>query len=267
MKNTIVLFFILILTSCSTNRKIDTEAKGKNSSNIVVSGKMFTALYMQRAAEYHALCYQAFNFARVKVDAWKRSATPTAIVTDIDETILDNSAYAAHRALLGKDFEQNTWNDWTAMAEADTIPGALAFLQYASSKGIEIFYITNRGVIERRGTLQNLIHFKFPNADSAHLLTKAISSSKEERKVAVLKTHNILLLMGDNLSDFSMLYDKKNINERLNTAKQMADKFGNDFIVLPNPNYGDWESALYNYNYGLTPNQKDSVIKAWLKTY
>src|SRR5258705_6529649 len=59
-------------------------------------------LYTQKAAEYRALAYQAFNVARAQLDADfdKKSlkklpkATrkmPRAIVVDIDETVLDNS--------------------------------------------------------------------------------------------------------------------------------------------------------------------------------
>jgi len=42
-------------------------------------------------------------------------------------------------------------------------------------------------------------------------------------------------------------------------------------ILIPggatNPNYGDWESAFYRYNYGLTPAQKDSAIRATLRSF
>ena len=70
--------------------------------------------------------------------------------------------------------------------------------------------------------------------------------------------------MGDNLGDFSFLFDKKNTEERMQNVNSIAAEFGNRFIVLPNPTYGDWESSLYNYNYSLTQAQKDSVIKASL---
>jgi len=40
-------------------------------------------------------------------------------------------------------------------------------------------------------------------------------------------------------------------------VKNNAALFGSKFIVLPNAMYGDWEGALYNYQYNLTPQQKD----------
>src|SRR5213595_1988076 len=59
-------------------------------------------LYMQKAAEYRALCYQAFNIARLQLDAdldkknvkklpKAERKMPRAVIVDIDETVLDNS--------------------------------------------------------------------------------------------------------------------------------------------------------------------------------
>jgi predicted secreted acid phosphatase len=75
------------------------------------------------------------------------------------------------------------------------------------------------------------------------------------------------MLLGDNLGDFSFLFDKKSTDERTQNVNAVEREFGNRFIILPNPVYGDWESALYNYNFSLTPSQKDSVIKATLNGY
>lgn len=270
MKRNFFFLVISFLSACTSQKNLSiSKFSPANASAIVVPGKLFSSIYMQKAAEYRALCYQAYNIAKIRVDQWKQTATtkPTAIITDIDETILDNSPYAVHQALQGKDYDQQTWAEWTATAKADTVPGALAFLKYASLKGIEVFYITNRLETERQGTLQNLERFNFPNADNVHLLHRQTSSSKEDRRQQVAKTYNILLLMGDNLTDFSALYDKKNYDDRLAATQQLAAEFGSRFIVLPNPDYGDWETSLYNYNYSLKPAQKDSVIRSLLKTY
>ena len=62
------------------------------------------------------------------------------------------------------------------MANADTLPGALSFLKYASSRGLEIFYVTNRTEKERNVTLKNLQKFNFPNSDNAHLFPSQSSS-------------------------------------------------------------------------------------------
>ena len=258
---------LLFAASCTAAQKINVSDVANGS--IVINGKMFATVYQQRSAEYRALCFQAFNIAHRRVDEIMNVKTekPKVIITDIDETILNNSPYEAHQTLQGKDYESASWLEWTSMINADTVPGSLSFLKYASTKGLEIFYVTNRNEKERGVTLKNLQKFNFPNSDSAHLFPLQSSSSKEERRKSIAATHTIVMLMGDNLGDFSFLFDKKNIDERLQNVNSVAAEFGSRFIVLPNPVYGDWESSLYNYNYSLTPSQKDSVIKASLITY
>jgi len=261
------LFILLFSASCIAPRVSITNTNSSN--NLTIDGKTFATAYQQRSAEYKALCYQAFNIAHLRIEEFnrQRSLKPKAIMTDIDETILNNSPYQARQLLQGKDYDPVSWKEWTAKGEADTLPGALNFLKYASASGIEIFYVTNREENERERTLNNLKKFNFPNADNEHLLLKQNSSSKEERKNSIAQTHTIILLMGDNMNDFSFLFEKKNSDERNKVADSFAANFGNRFIVLPNPVYGDWESSLYGYNYELTAAQKDSVIKASLFSY
>jgi 5'-nucleotidase (lipoprotein e(P4) family) len=177
------IIFLLLSGSCVAPR-VSVINKNANSSNPIVDGKLFATAWQQRSAEYRALCYQAFNIARHRMDqsGEESFAKPKAIMTDIDETILNNSPYEARQLLRGKDYDEASWKVWASMAAADTMPGALHFLQYASSKGIEIFYVTNRGEDERVGTLRNLKKYNFPNADNEHLLLKQKTSSKEERK-------------------------------------------------------------------------------------
>jgi 5'-nucleotidase (lipoprotein e(P4) family) len=268
MKKLFVITFS-ILASCTAPSKINVGSGSAAGGNVIINGKMYATAFVQRSAEYRALCYQAFNIAHQRVDEITLTQTekPKAIVTDIDETVLNNSAYEAHQTLQGKDYEADSWYQWSAMIKADTIPGGPSFLQYASSKGIEIFYVTNRAERERAFTLKNLQKFNFPNADSAHLFPPKNTSSKEERRQNIAATHSIVMLLGDNLGDFSFLFDKKNMDERERNVNSVAGEFGKRFIVLPNPEYGDWENSLYNYNYSLTQAQKDSVLKASLYSY
>lgn len=260
----IVLF---IVAACSSSKQVtDTTPLPQN---IAVTGKIFASLYQQRAAEYRALCLQAFNIARLRVDenVDASSGKPKAIVTDIDETVLDNSPYEVHQTLQGKDYESAAWYQWTDMSKADTVPGAPSFLKYAASKGITIFYITNRDEKERASTLLNLQKFNLPNTDNAHLILRQGTSSKEVRRQQVAATHDIILFLGDNLADFSSMFDKKPLSEREQNANALAAEFGKKFIVIPNPVYGDWESGVYKYSNTLTTAQKDSAIKSLLKGY
>jgi 5'-nucleotidase (lipoprotein e(P4) family) len=236
--------------------------------NISLNGKLFSSLFQQRAAEYRALCLQGYNAARTRMDNYTaQSAKPKAIITDIDETILDNSPYAVHQAWKGIEYMSADWYDWTDRSAADTMPGAASLLKYAASKNIVIFYITNREERERAATLKNLQRFNLPNADEVHLLTRQNGSSKEARRQQVMQNYEVELLMGDNLADLSALFDHKTEEERKANVDAVSSQFGTKFIIFPNPNYGDWESSLYKYNYKLTQAQKDSVMRSVLRTY
>jgi 5'-nucleotidase (lipoprotein e(P4) family) len=261
----IPFLLLVFFTACSTTKQTATALPG---SSVTVSGKLFGSVFQQKAAEYKALCFQAYNIARLRLDQHEQSTggKPKAIITDIDETVLDNSPYAVHQALQGKDYETDSWNEWTSHGMADTVPGAPAFLKYAASKGVYVFYINNRDERERAGTLQNLLKYNLPNADNEHLILRQTVSSKEERRQKVMADYEPILLIGDNLSDFDALFDKKTATVRDENTNRAAAEFGNRFIVLPNPVYGDWESALYNYN-RYTTAQKDSLIKASAKSY
>jgi len=261
-----IIISSLIFCACTSLHKAQKESV--STVPMMYDGKLFTALYQQKSAEYKALCLQSYNIAALRLQEYKSvSLLPKAIVTDIDETVLDNSPFAVHQGLLKKDFDYAAWYEWTNMSKADTVPGAPAFLKLAASKGVEIFYITNRDEKERESTLRNLSKYNLPNTDNEHLILKTNGSSKESRRQQVAANHEIVLLIGDNLGDFSSLFDKKNQQDRERNVDASLADFGNRFIVLPNPNYGDWEGALFNYNYKLTPQQKDSIYKSVLKNY
>ena len=259
----IVFLSMLFFAACSPKQVVTTTYV--QNPSLLVNGKLFATVFQQKSAEYRALCFQAFNIARFSLDNYKPLTNkPKAIITDIDETLLDNSPYETQQLLQGKDYEPSSWNEWTSKGMADTMPGSVSFLKYAASKGVSIFYITNRDEKERAGTLKNLKLFNMPNADSIHIMHRQNISSKEARRLRVNTTHEIVMMLGDNLSDFSSLFDKKPANERLRNTNFSASDFGSRFIVLPNPVYGDWESVMYNYNkYTLV--QKDSVIRSVLK--
>lgn len=256
----------IFFAACSTTKKSVTAQT--EATSITNNGKVWSSLWQQRSAEYKALCFQAYNIARLRLDeSLKQPGTkPLAVVTDIDETLLDNSPYDVMRALNNQDYTQATWKAWTDKAAADTVPGASAFFKYAASKGVTVFYITNRSENERTATLKNLQNFNLPNADDAHLLLRQTTSSKEARRQQVLKTHNVILLCGDNLPDFDLLYDNHPSGQnREAITGQLMKEFGNRYIVIPNPSYGDFENAIFNNNSKLKNTQKDSVIRATVK--
>src|SRR5579875_888234 len=112
----ISVFIFLFFAACTASRHTPVAGTSPGVCNIPVDGKIFATAYMQRAAEYRALCFQAYNIAQLRLDEFLKTVTsrPKAIVTDIDETVLDNSAYEVHQTLQGKDYEAATWYQWTS---------------------------------------------------------------------------------------------------------------------------------------------------------
>jgi len=223
-------------------------------------------VWYQRSAEARALSYQAFNMAKLifDLDIQKgASDKKRAVAVDIDETVLDNSPYEA--GIVDNDFGYPTgWGEWCDAGIAKALPGAVDFLNYVVSKGGDVFYISNRKVQHKDGTINNLKALGFPQVTDDHVLLREKTSDKEPRREMVRKEHRIVLLMGDNLNDFDNLFMKKGLDDRAAAVDQVKDQFGSTFIVLPNPMYGDWEGGVYSGNWKLSPAEKNKARKAAL---
>ncbi|MEH7299272.1 5'-nucleotidase, lipoprotein e(P4) family [Neobacillus drentensis] len=219
-----------------------------------------SVLWFQQSGEAKALYYQGYNLGKLRLDDYlgkkkKHTSLKPAIVLDIDETILDNSPYLASYAVSGNG-NPFDWSKWFNRAEAKPLPGAIEFLKYADSKGIKIFYISNRFKAQKKATIKNLQMVDAPQADRDHVLLLQLGEKgKKSRRQYVAKTHDIVLLFGDNLGDFSE-FEGLSVKERIKETEKYKEIWGKKFIVLPNPMYGDWEEAIYNYDYRKTDEEK-----------
>ncbi len=232
--------------------------------------KIYPVLWQQQASEYRALCYQAFNLASIRLNEISKKKfrkEKIAIITDLDETILDNSYSEAQLIKEGKEHSSQSWKEWTNRSAATAVPGSVEFLQAAKQKGTTIFYISNRDTSEVKSTLINLQNLQLPDADTAHMLFLSNTSSKEARRQIVMKNYNVVMLLGDNLNDFAQVFERKNINDRFLETDKVKGEWGKKFIVLPNPTYGEWENAVYDYERNLSPEQKDQKRKGKIKGY
>ncbi len=260
----------VLLSSCVSvkmNTQANIEATTDSSAHL-----MQAVLWQQNAAEYRALCYQAYNTAKWRLQQLLAETGATteklAIVTDIDETVLDNSPFEAKLIQTKDTYSETEWANWVNRQEAEAVPGAVGFLNYAQSQGVEVFYVSNRSEAAEKATIANLKSLGFPYADEAHLLLKTDDSAKKSRFNEVAEQHKILLFIGDNLSDFTSKFRVPSTQKRNALADQLQDDFGKKFIVLPNPMYGDWETkGLFKGRYDWTETQKDSIRKANLKAY
>lgn len=220
-------------------------------------------IYQQYSAEVHRLFQQGFELARIRLDAnlARPLPLPPAVIVDIDETVLDNSPYQVTNAATGLTYSPDTWKQWTAKAQAKPIPGALDFLRYAVSKGCAVFYISNREVDEQEATMRNLINEGFPMVDNAHMLLMDGTSDKTERRAEVAKTHSIVLLAGDQLTDFDQRFKPRETGQGKPQVDALRDTLERYFILLPNPMYGTWLDAVSGRPLEGKPGNKDALLK------
>ncbi|MHB2150827.1 5'-nucleotidase, lipoprotein e(P4) family [Calditrichota bacterium LG25] len=252
MRRIMIIFsgLLILLVSC--------QIKTKTNPN---EHLVMATLYQQTAAEYRALCYQAFNLGRWQLQAMLdtlQSKKKPAVIVDIDETVLDNSPYEGYVIKTGRSYPAG-WKEWVKAAQARPVPGALEFLTFADRQGVDIFYVSNRRAKNQVWTMENLKKVGFPQVTDDHMFLRTTTSSKKERRQAIQKTHVILLLFGDNLNDFASVFENKSIDDRFKAADEFRSQFGRRFIVLPNAMYGEWEGAIYNYNWGAKPAKKSQM--------
>jgi 5'-nucleotidase (lipoprotein e(P4) family) len=203
--------------------------------------------YQQQSAEVRALQLQAYALARANLQAAiDKAADPSklAVVTDLDETAIDNSA------LLVRDMQAchvydswDTWGDWELRGKPRPIPGALEFFDFADKAGVAIYYISDRfGEAENKAaTIATLKELGFPQVSDDHVLL--YGTTKVERRAVVAKDHQIVLLLGDTLHDFDGVFRKAATDVKRAEVDKNAAHFGADWIVFPNATYGEWSSA------------------------
>ena len=172
---------------------------------------------------------------------------------------MDNTAYEARMILDGTKYPQGCVS-WGKEEAATEVPGAKDFLNYASSKGVTIFYITNRVVELKEATQNNLTKLGIPwDKTKETILMRGENnwdSDKGSRRALVAQEYRVLLMAGDNLGDFvDAKYNNLSPQKRKAIVEEYADYWGEKWFMLQNIAYGDWEGALYDFNYSLSPDE------------
>ncbi len=265
----LVACFSSIFVSVSTAQQPATAPQADNEYQVGAT------LYVQKAAEFRALSYQAFNLARWQLDADldKKNVKklpkadrkrPRAVIVDIDETVLDNSPAQAAGIKARIAFNLKDWYAWGEMRKAKAIPGAVEFLNYATSKGVKVFYVSNRDEVQKQATIDNLKSVGFNDVSAANVLLRTTESTKTPRRQQVSQNYRTIIIMGDNLDDFSDVFERKSVNDRFAEVDKIKNEWGKRWIVLPNAMYGTWENAIYEYE-RLTEAQKTEKRAAALE--
>jgi 5'-nucleotidase (lipoprotein e(P4) family) len=213
---------------------------------------LWAVAWSETAAEFGALCHQAFNLATLRVDQAtqnrRTSNRPLAVITDLDNTILHASSYWGYLIRQGLDFfDDSLWDQWIPENLVTLVPGAFEFLKHCETNEVEVFYVTNRnqGPKTFEYALTQLQRLNLPYADASHLTVYQETSDKTPSRKAVDQTHELILLLGDNLNDFKRDYYVSDVNKRYELMERDKSELGKKFIILPNATDGHWVRAIF----------------------
>lgn len=231
--------------------------------------------WVRTAAEYDALALQAYAAASEDLNrfiadtAWSAlpnqadaSELPLAIITDVDETVVSNVEFQATFELPFKNSKLDDWNDQN---EAKPIPGVVEFLHLVKAAGIAVFFVTNRPCEAKAGfddpcpqkavTLQDLREIGI-DVDAEHLMLAderpEWNREKVTRRAHIAKTHRVIMLLGDDLSDFISCSRKKRlhpcaegatVSSRRTATIEFGNYWGEGWYILPNPMHGSWTTV------------------------
>ena len=243
-------------------------------------------LWMQRAVEYRANTLTVYALARIRLDEaladrnWTAAPgeqtgdfqnLPPAVVLDVDETVLDNSKYQVWLMRADQSFSTKTWNQFCAARISAAIPGAVEFTRYADSKGVKVFYVTNRGAETEKDTRENMATLGFPmggNVDTFLMQGEKPdwTGAKSTRRAAIAKDYRVLLNIGDNLGDFDDRY-RSSEAERVKAYEAGMAYWGKQWLMLPNPTYGSFDTAPYGHDFKKSRDEqrkaKRDVLESW----
>jgi 5'-nucleotidase (lipoprotein e(P4) family) len=244
------------------------------------------ALWMQRSVEYKGNALSIYALARLRLDqaladkTWTAAPVeqkgefgnlPPAIVLDLDETAIDNSLYQVWNIKSGKGFSLKTWNEFCAAQVSRAVPGAVEFTKYADSKGVKVFYVSNRDVTTEKDTRENMQKLGFPmggNVDTFLMQNEKPDwgSKKGTRRAVIAKDYRILLEFGDNFGDFDDRYASSEA-DRLKFFEENKARWGREWLVIANPTYGSFDAAPFGFAYKKPPEEqrkaKWDVLEGW----
>ena len=275
MKNKKILSLLAVtitaisMTGCSNLYSKSEDKVTLTYDELVARENMMATNWYQTSGEARALYLQGYNVATQRLKEYLKTphTKPYSIVLDLDETVLDNSPYQAENIILGRGYDSKSWDEWVNMKKAKAVPGAKEFLQFADKNGVKIYYISDRTESQLEATIENLRAEGIPVQanDSVLLKNKDDKSGKVNRREYVKNHTQLIMLFGDNLSDFD-LFSSKSIDERNAKVEELSKEFGDRFIIFPNPLYGAFETAIYGGKFPQAKEKleiKESILKGY----
>ena len=256
MKSLKLIFLLLITITYEYSYASEKDKSFQEQS-------MLSVIYVQTSTEFAANNIQTFNNASKALDIALKDKTWTAaleqkdnfvskdpaIIVDVDETVLDNSSFQSRTILSGLSYP-NGWAKWVNESKATAVEGVYKFLHYANESEVKIFYVTNRLESFREPTIKNLKSLGLPFDDSLNSLIMREDEDvrdKTERRKNIAENYRIVLLLGDQLTDFISTKEAYVFHsDRKKLANKYSDMWGSKWFMITNPTYGRWELSIYD---------------------
>lgn len=172
---------------------------------------------------------------------------PFAAVFDVDETVLLNLGFEYQDARTGKGWTAADWDAWEKSdgRALSPVPGAVAALRDLRAMGVTVIFNTNRLAANAAQTAHAIEAAGLGPAVHGQTLflagDDASGSRKDGRRATIAASHCVIALVGDQLGDFSDLFNVGATPSARRAAAQgdaVARLWGRGWFVLPNPVYG-----------------------------
>ncbi len=232
-------------------------------------------LWVKHAAEYQAITAQVYRDATDDLPAyiddksWSAmpgyggmSELPPAVILDVDETVVSNVDF---QLTFERPYTNHKRDAWSKGYDSLEIPGAKQFVDAARDAGVTIFFITGRPCEPLEGiddscpqeqTAIDDINEVGIDVDADHVMLSDERPDWDREKLVrrelIAKSHRVIMLIGDDLSDFVPCARKKvaaTCDEpatragRAAAIEDYADRWGAGWYILPNPMHGSWTSV------------------------
>jgi 5'-nucleotidase (lipoprotein e(P4) family) len=232
------LALVLALAACAPATVTTTPAPAARAAETPTAIR-----WTRTSAEHRAAFLQTYALATRELErlAAGLPAGSWAVISDADETLIDNSTYQRERARVDSAFTAASWDAWVRRREATALPGAVAFAARVRALGGRLAVVTNRNEDQCEATRANMVAVGI-TPDVVLCQPAGAPGDKNPRFAQVasgagdLPPLRVLMWVGDNIRDFPQLDQPL----RAQGAEAFAD-FGRRFWMLPNPMYGSWE--------------------------
>ena len=228
MKSKIYILF-LIMWGCSF--KVDTNFETSKETKLPNDIRWVT-----NSNEYKILCEQTYKNAWDNLSGVLKNATAqSAIIMDLDETVLDNSDYQVGLTEKNESYNPESWSVWVNLEEAKLVPGAKTFIDSVRTTQTRIIFLSNRMASNESPTIDNMKQLGIYEEADIFLLRIDKPDKKHIRRAEVMQgtgrikdigPMTVLAYFGDARHDFPDPDDYY--------------IFGQNMFMFPNPMYGKW---------------------------